>query len=103
MIEIGSFQGRDCQGTSRRAFLQASLAPLAAAVSAQAGTRPTASPRAKSVLLVWLGGGPSHVDLFDPKPDAPSDFRGPFSVIPTRTPGVWFTELLPKLAARSHR
>jgi hypothetical protein len=60
-------------------------------------------PKAKSILLVWLGGGPSHLDLFDPKPDAPVEYRGPFSTIQTRTPGARFTELLPKLAARSDR
>jgi hypothetical protein len=61
------------------------------------------TPKAKSILLVWLGGGPSHLDLFDPKPKAPVEYRGPFATIATRTPGVRFTELLPKLAARSDR
>jgi hypothetical protein len=59
-------------------------------------------PRARSIMLVWLGGGPSHLDLFDPKPKAPAEYRGPFATIATRTPGVRYTELLPKLAARSH-
>ena len=61
------------------------------------------APKAKSILLVWLGGGPSHLDLFDPKPKAPAEYRGPFATIATRTPGVRFTELLPRLAARSHK
>ena len=94
-----------CRGLSRRAFLRASGSlPLAlglphlidAATVAEKG-------RAKSVLLVWLWGGPSHLDTFDPKPDAPAEVRGPFATIPTRTPGVRFTELVPKIAARSHR
>ncbi len=59
--------------------------------------------RARSILLVWLWGGPSHVDLFDPKPRASAEFRGPFATIPTRTPGLRFTELVPQLAARSDR
>ena len=59
--------------------------------------------KARSVLLVWLGGGPSHLDLFDPKPKAPVEYRGPFATIATRTPGVRYTELIPKLAARSDR
>src|SRR5262249_44225555 len=54
-------------------------------------------------LLIWLGGGPSHLDMFDPKPNAPAEYRGPFATTATRTPGVRFTELLPKLAARSQR
>ena len=45
------------------------------------------APKAKSVIARALG-GPSHIDMFDPKPDAPSDFRGPFGTIPTRTPGM---------------
>ena len=44
------------------------------------------SPRATSILLVFLGGGPSHLDMFDPKPLAPSEYRGPFSTIATPTP-----------------
>ena len=59
--------------------------------------------KARSILVIWLGGGPSHLDLFDPKPDAPAEYRGPFSTIATRTPGVRFTELLPKLADRSNK
>jgi hypothetical protein len=59
--------------------------------------------KAKSILLIWLGGGPSHLDLFDPKPNAPAEYRGPFSTIATQTPGVRFTELLPRLAARSNK
>src|SRR5438874_2315358 len=50
-----------------------------------------------------LGDGPGHLDLFDPKPRAPAEYRGPFATIATRTPGVRFTELLPRLAARSDR
>jgi hypothetical protein len=55
------------------------------------------------VLLLWLWGAPSHLDTFDPKPGAPAEFRGPLTTITTRTPGVRFTELLPRLAARSDR
>ena len=40
--------------------------------------------RAKSIVVLWLWGGPSHIDMFDPKPDASSQYRGPFSTIPTR-------------------
>ncbi|MEC7902593.1 MAG: DUF1501 domain-containing protein, partial [Verrucomicrobiota bacterium] len=54
--------------------------------------------RAKSVILVYLQGGPSHIDLWDPKPDVPDNVRRVFKSIPTRIPGTHFTELLPKLA-----
>jgi hypothetical protein len=58
------------------------------------------SPRAHACILVWLGGGASHIDTFDPKPDAPSDVRGEFSPIATDLPGVALSELLPNLATR---
>lgn len=60
----------------------------------------TAAPRAKSCILVWLDGGPSHLDLFDPKPDAPREVRGPFGAIDTDIAGVQLSELLPQLAQR---
>jgi hypothetical protein len=55
-------------------------------------------PRATSCILVWLQGGLSHVDSFDPKPRAPQEFRGEFSAIPTRVPGIQLSEHLPRLA-----
>jgi uncharacterized protein (DUF1501 family) len=103
MIEIGSFRAGTCQGTSRRAFLRAGFAAPFALAAGNIPLKAADEPRARSILLVWLGGGPSHLDLFDPKPKAPAEYRGPFATIATRTPGVRYTELLPKLAAQSHR
>jgi hypothetical protein len=57
---------------------------------------------AKSVIMLFQFGGPSHLDTFDPKPAAPSGIRGEFAAIKTRTPGLFVTEHLPKLAERSH-
>jgi hypothetical protein len=57
----------------------------------------------RSVVLLWLWGGPSQLDTFDPKPHAPYAFRGPFGTIPTRIPGVRFCELFPQLAAASDK
>src|SRR4051794_29580017 len=51
-----------------------------------------------SVILFWANGGPSHLDLFDLKPEAPAEVRGPFKPIRTRVPGMHITELLPTLA-----
>ena len=56
-----------------------------------------------AVIIVWLRGGASHLDLYDPKPDAPSDYRGPFRPIQTRTTGLRLTELLPHHAKASDR
>lgn len=103
MLAIGGFRARDCQGPSRRAFLRAgAVAPLALGL---AGRVPATdlTPKVRSVLVLWLWGGPSHLDTFDPKPNGPIESRGPFTTIATRTPGVRFTELFPKLAARSDR
>jgi hypothetical protein len=62
-----------------------------------------ARPRDTSVIQVFLGGGPSHLDTFDPKPEAPVEFRGEFRAIPTSVPGVAFGEMLPGLARRTGR
>src|SRR5437016_4041507 len=86
------------------AFLGMSLGGMLKLQSAQAATLPAAAPtapgwgRAKSVILVYLQGGPSHLDLWDPKENVPDNVRSVFKSIPTKTPGVNVTEMLPKLA-----
>ena len=95
---------------SRRGLLKAGLAGIAGlslpdllrfrAEAAQSG-RPVAGR--KSVILLWMAGGPSHIDTWDPKPEAPSEIRGPFATIPTRLPGVRFCEHYPKQAAMMDR
>ncbi len=59
--------------------------------------------RAKSVIMVYLQGGPSHLDLWDPKPDAPENVRSAFQPLATKIPGVHFTEILPQLAQINDR
>ena len=54
--------------------------------------------RAKNILYVWLQGGPPQHETFDPKPDAPTEIRGPFKPIQTNVPGIQFCELLPRIA-----
>jgi hypothetical protein len=105
MLEIGSFRSRNCAGITRRAFVQAAAAApfgLGLLPASSRAAAAEASRRAKSVLLVWLTGGPSHIDTFDPKPNAPAQYGGPFAPIATQTSGVRFTEVLPRLAARSN-
>jgi hypothetical protein len=92
--------------TSRRTFLKvgglgAFALPTLLELQARAGTKSAA--RAKSVILVYLGGGLSHHDSFDPKPDAPDDVRGKYNVIPTNVPGLHIGEKLPKLAKLMNR
>jgi hypothetical protein len=85
---------------SRRWFLQTGLSGLAGAALADA-LAPLASaavqpsPAKKSVILFWLSGGPSHIDMWDPKPDAPPEIRGPYRAISTRVPGIQVCEHLP--------
>lgn len=64
-------------------------------------TTPNARP--KSLIVCWLAGGPPHIDMVDPKPDAPAERRGPYQRIATRIPGIHFTELMPQLAQRNDR
>ena len=62
-----------------------------------------AAPKGKSVILLWMTGGPSQIDTWDPKPDRPIQNRGPFGVIGTTLPGVFICEHLPKQAAMLDR
>jgi hypothetical protein len=103
MLFIGQQQQRTCQTLSRRAFLQVGASTvlglsLADLLRLQAHGGAAANAPAKSVVLLWLWGGPSHLDTWDPKPDAPLEYRGPFSPIATKVPGIRITELFPKIA-----
>ena len=103
-------QGPSHFGGNRRAFLQAGLAGFATLslpgilrlqaqnqLRAQEGT---GSGREKNaVIMVWQPGGCSHLETYDPKPNAGSDYSGPFGTIPTKVAGVHFCELLPRQAA----
>lgn len=96
----------NCAGMARRDFIQLGLGGmmglgLADILRLQAGEAPAPSPKAKknvNCILVWLDGGPSHYESFDPKPDAPSEIRGEFKSIPTSVPGIYFSECVPELA-----
>lgn len=86
---------------SRRWFLQmgtAGLAGLSLPDLLRVQTAAAAAGKSndkKSVILFWLSGGPSHLDMWDPKPEAPREIRGPYSTIATSLPGVRFSEHLP--------
>ncbi|MBY0231563.1 MAG: DUF1501 domain-containing protein, partial [Gemmataceae bacterium] len=92
----------------RRTFLAAGSLPLVGLGlpdllrAAPARPRPDGFGKASSVLLLYLQGAPSHLDLWDPKPDAPDGIRGEFKPIATSAPGVRLTEVLPKLAKVAH-
>ncbi len=87
---------------SRRWFLQAGMAGLGGLTAAQLSSmQASGAPpqKKKAVILFWLSGGPSHIDMWDPKPDAPKEIRGPYGVIPTKLTGVRLCEHLPRQAA----
>lgn len=96
-----------CDGMSRRAMLQVgglaslglTLPKLLAATSKPQGT----FGRAKRVLMLFMWGGPSHIDLFDMKPEAPAEIRGPFVPVSTKVPGVRISELLPHLSQHTNK
>src|SRR5262245_58170610 len=96
----------NCEGTTRRDCLQLGLGALfggglAHALRLRAFAAP-AEPKeiaAKSCILIWMDGGPTHYETFDPKPTAPKEFRGEFDAIRTRVPGVLFSQHLTRLAA----
>lgn len=101
MLLIGKGLQRTCRGLSRREFVQVGLssvlgltwADLLRVQAENAGFGP-----ARSVIFLWLWGGPAQLDTWDPKPNAPLDFRGPFASIPSRVAGTRIGELFPQIA-----
>jgi len=104
---VSGFQKRSCDGATRREFLRVgglsalglSLADLlrlreagAGETSHQAGAGRAAQ---RSVILIWLDGGASQLETYDPKPDAPSEYRGPYGSVPTCHPGIHISDSLP--------
>ena len=99
----------NCNGVSRRDFIQlgiggalglgfCDLLRLRARAEAAAAPGTKAAGKKVNCILIWLDGGPSHYETFDPKPDAPSEIRGEFKAISTKVPGIQFSEAIPKLA-----
>jgi len=98
---------RNCEGTTRRDCIQFGIGGLlggslvntlrARGASTESSTGP--APSAERVILIWMDGGPTHFETFDPKPDAPSEFRGEFGYVKTTVPGVLYSEQMVKLAA----
>jgi hypothetical protein len=91
----------------RRSFVKAGLlgsAGLSLADLFRAEARATESTRRQtSVIILWMRGGPAHQDTWDPKPDAPAEYRGEFGTLPTSVPGVRLCDLLPMSARRMHK
>lgn len=102
---------KNCEGTSRRDCLKLGLGTLlggglvnALRLRGQAAqSRDGIVPTAKNCILIWMDGGPTHFEMFDPKPEAPAEIRGEFNPIATNIPGVHFSEHMTQLAANTNR
>jgi hypothetical protein len=87
---------------SRRSFLKLGLLgtsglalPQLLRAEARAGVQTRSSDRSPSVIILWMRGGPSHIDMWDPKPSAPAEYRGEFGTIGTKVSGIQLGDLLP--------
>jgi uncharacterized protein (DUF1501 family) len=103
MLFIGQQRQRTCQTLTRRAFVQVGGSTvlglcLADRLRLEAQGAASAEGSARSVILLWLWGGPSQLDTWDPKPAAPLEYRGPFTSIATKTPSIRISELFPRIA-----
>ena len=110
MLVIPGRSGRDtCDGVTRRELLRvggsamlglslADVLQLQRASASEGAGRGPGWGKAKSVIMIFLQGGPSQLDLWDPKPDVPDNVKSVFKPIDTKLPGVQVTELMPKLA-----
>ena len=109
--QFGSYLDRTCDGVTRRQMLKVgalgflglglpeflALEADAQTQAKKAGIKPK-SKRDVSVIMLWMGGGPSHVDTWDPKPKAGTDIVGPFNALETNVPGIFIGENLPKMS-----
>src|SRR3954454_2670034 len=93
---------KNCESVTRRDCLRLGLGALIGgglidALRLRSGAA-LAGAKATSCILIWMDGGPSHYETFDPKPGAPAEIRGKYDPIATKIPGVQFSKNLPRLA-----
>src|SRR6266567_8806663 len=112
MLSIPGNPGCTCDGWTRREFMRVGgaglfgvalgdilrLQALGSEPASDAAKTKAGWGKAKSVIMIFLQGGPSHIDIWDPKPEAPSNIRGEFKPIKTRIPGTWIGEHMPMMA-----
>src|SRR5262245_39692874 len=100
-VQLPGRRPRFCDGLSRRQMLRLGTTGLFAGLSlprllaAEARGSRESKAKAKACIFIFLEGGPPHQDMWDPKPEAPSEISGPFKTIATKSPGVFFTEHCP--------
>jgi hypothetical protein len=108
MLKILGDKARDCDGVTRRSFVEAGVLgifglALPDLLRIRASAAVSGENVGRSVILFWLSGGPGHMETWDPKPDAPREFRGPCGAIATSLPGTHVGELFPEQARRMDR
>jgi uncharacterized protein (DUF1501 family) len=106
MLRLGYIAERNCQGMRRREFLQVGgVGFLGLGLADVLGARPASNSarNERNCIFIYLAGGPSQLETFDPKPLAPLGVRSAWGAIPTVVPGTHISELLPKLAAQADR
>src|SRR4051812_33843299 len=97
---------RFCDGVTRRDFLHAgaiSALGLTLADFMAAKANGQAQDRDVNCIMLFLVGGPSHIDTFDPKPNAPAEVRGPFRPTATNVPGMQISEIFPRMARHADK
>ena len=100
MLHLAQNDGTpNCAGMTRRTALKAGFLGLLGLSQADLfrlrAESPSTATEEKSVILLWLDGGPSQLETYDPKPEAPSEYRGPWGVTKTKVPGIQLSEILP--------
>ena len=104
MLTVGRGMASTGSGVTRRDFLRVGgLGALGLTMVEGGPLEAAAGDRDRAVILLMLVGGPSQLETWDPKPDAPVEVRGPFGTIETAVPGVRINEHLPRLARRMDR
>src|SRR5437764_2206360 len=111
MIDVVTGKHRTCDGVTRRDLIKVggltllglTLPDLLRMEAAAAAEGVAAAPRARTVILLFMAGGPPQHETWDPKPEAPAEVRGPFKAIPTSVAGLQVGELMPRLAKLAHR
>src|SRR5216683_6289917 len=112
MLDLITGSSHDCTGMNRREFVRiGGLSALGLSLPGffrlqklvAADGAANRNPETVNCIFMWMRGGPSHHDTFDPKPDAPAEIRGEFGTIPTTLPGVRIAEHLPLLAKQTDK
>lgn len=106
MLRVTGSANSDCEGLTRRSFVEAgvlglgglSLADFMKCRASAANSTAVDQTADTNVILIWMSGGPGHHETWDPKPDAVSQYRGPFGAISTNVGGIQFSEMLPEQA-----